>query len=255
MRWMVEIGRIDIDTQVSMLASHVALPRQGHMSAALHIMAYLRDHHNSRMVFDAHEPEIVKSDFKKYDWQEFYRDAKEALPPNMPPARGRAVDLRLYVDSDHAGDKVTRRSRTGYIIYLNSAPIQWLSKKQSTVETSVFGAEFVAMKHGIETVRGIRYKLRMMGIEVDNPTYVYGDNMSVVTNSSKPESQLKKKCNSICYHAVRESVAMGESLVSHISTDNNPADLMTKTLVGVKRRFLVSKLLYDIYDDHGIAKQ
>ena len=255
MRWMVEIGRIDIDTQVSMLASHVALPRQGHMSAALHIMAYLRDHHNSRMVFDAHEPEIVKSDFKKYDWQEFYRDAKEALPPNMPPARGRAVDLRLYVDSDHAGDKVTRRSRTGYIIYLNSAPIQWLSKKQSTVETSVFGAEFVAMKHGIETVRGIRYKLRMMGIEVDNPTYVYGDNMSVVTNSSKPESQLKKKCNSICYHAVRESVAMGESLVSHISTDKNPADLMTKTLVGVKRRFLVSKLLYDIYDDHGIAKQ
>jgi hypothetical protein len=79
--------------------------------------------------------------------------------------------------------------------------------------------------------------------------------MSVVTNSSKPESQLKKKCNSICYHAVRESVAMGESLVSHISTDKNPADLMTKTLVGVKRRFLVSKLLYDIYDDHGIAKQ
>ena len=48
---------------------------------------------------------------------------------------------------------------------------------------------------------------------------------------------------------------MGESLVSHISTDKNPADLMTKTLVGVKRRFLVSKLLYDIYDDHGIAKQ
>eukprot|EP00970_Alexandrium_tamarense_P011261 scaffold2439_cov163-Alexandrium_tamarense.AAC.1 len=173
----------------------------------------------------------------------------------MPPARGGTVDLRLYVDSDHAGDKVTRRSRTGYIIYLNSAPIQWLSKKQSTVETSVFGAEFVAMKHGIETVRGIHYKLRMMGIEVDNPTYVYGDNMSVVTNSSKPESQLKKKCNSICYHAVRESVAMGESLVSHIPTDKNPADLMTKTLVGVKRRYLVSKLLYDIYDDHGIAKQ
>ncbi len=87
---------------------------------------------------------------------------------------------------------MTRRSHTGYNIYLNSAPIQWLLKKKSTVETSVFGAEFVAMKHGIDTVRGIPYK---------------------VTNSSKPESQQKKKCNSICYHAVRESVAMGETLV------------------------------------------
>ena len=48
---------------------------------------------------------------------------------------------------------------------------------------------------------------------------------------------------------------MGESLVSHILTDKNPADLMTKTLIGVKRRYLVSKLLYDIYDDHVITKQ
>eukprot|EP00970_Alexandrium_tamarense_P000866 scaffold100_cov154-Alexandrium_tamarense.AAC.7 len=149
MRWMVEIGRIDIDAQ------------------------------------------------------EFYRDAKEALPPNMPPARGRTVDLRLYINSDHAGDKVTRRSHTVYNIYLNSAPIKWLSKNKSTVETSVFGAEFVPMKHGIDTVRGIPYK---------------------VTNSSKPESQLKKKCNSICYHAVRESVAMGETLVSHIPIDKKTAN-------------------------------
>ena len=84
--------------------------------------------------------------------------------------------------------------------------MNWLSKKQATVETSVFGAEFVAMNQGMEAVRGIRYKLRMMGMRISGPTYVYGDNMSVIHNIQRPESTLRKKSNSICYHAVRELV-------------------------------------------------
>eukprot|EP00804_Cyclotella_cryptica_P024737 CCRYP_001712-RB/>CCRYP_001712-RB protein AED:0.42 eAED:0.42 QI:0/-1/0/1/-1/1/1/0/117 len=110
--------------------------------------------------------------------------------------------------------------------------IDWLSKKQSTVETSVFGVEFCAMKHGIENLWGIRYKLRMIGIPVKGTSYVNGDNMSVVTNMSKPESTLKKKSNLICYHAVREAVAMGKALVAHIPTKKNLADLFTKVLMG-----------------------
>jgi hypothetical protein len=65
----------------------------------------------------------------------------------------------------------------------------WLSKKQATIKTSVFGSEFVALKHGIETVRGLRYKLRMIPIE--RAAFVYGDNLSVIRNSSRPESTLK----------------------------------------------------------------
>ena len=61
---------------------------------------------------------------------------------------------------------------------------------------------------------------------------MYGDNMSVVTNLSKPDSTLKNKSNSICYHAVREAVAMGESHVAHIPTKKNLADLFTKVLYG-----------------------
>eukprot|EP00804_Cyclotella_cryptica_P004585 CCRYP_006915-RB/>CCRYP_006915-RB protein AED:0.44 eAED:0.44 QI:0/-1/0/1/-1/0/1/0/133 len=121
----------------------------------------------------------------------------------------------MFVDSDHAGDKVIQRSRTGFVIFLDYGMIDWLSKKQSTVETSVFGAEFCAMKHSIENLRGICYKLRMMGVPMKGTSYVYGDNMSVVTNTSKPESTLRKKSNSICYHAVHEAVAIGEALVAH----------------------------------------
>ncbi|KAL7540108.1 LOW QUALITY PROTEIN: hypothetical protein ACHAWF_008209 [Thalassiosira exigua] len=154
-----------------------------------------------------------------------------------------------YYQSNHAGDKKTRRSRTGYMIFANQGLVQWLSKKQPTVETSVFGAEFVAMKNGMECLRGIRYKLRMMGVPVDYPSYIFGDNMSVVHNTQRPESVLKKKSNSICYHAVREAVAMGECLTGHISTHHNYADLLTKVLSGEKRRRLVGGVLYDIYDE------
>jgi hypothetical protein len=133
-------------------------------------------------------------------------------------------------------------------IYINMACIDWVSKHQSTIETSVFGAEFVAMKHGIEKLRGLQYKLRMMGVPVTGPTYIYGDNKSAITNSSKPESVLKKKCNSICYHACRESVAMGESLFAHISSHDNWADFLTKMTSGPKQRDLVKNVLYDIYD-------
>ena len=77
----------------------------------------------------------------------------------MPNLRGKKVHLRMYVNSNHAGKKRTRRLRTGFFVFINSALVQWLSKKQATIETLVFGAEFVAMKIGMETLRGLRYKL------------------------------------------------------------------------------------------------
>ena len=130
---------------------------------------------------------------------------------------------------------------------MNSALVNWQSKKQPTIETSVFGAEFVAMKNRIEAVRGLRYKLRMMGIAILGPTYIYGDNMLVIHNTQWPESTLKKKSNQICYHFVRESVAMGESLTTHVPMADNPADLATKLIPGSqKRNQLVGMLLHDI---------
>ena len=88
-----------------------------------------------------------------------------------------------------------------------------------------------------------------MGVKISGATYVYGDNMSVIHNTQKPESTLKKKSNSICYHAIRESVAMGESVTGHISSKENCADLASKLVPsGQLREHLVSKLLYDIYD-------
>ena len=251
LRWTVEIGRVDISTEVSILSSYLAYPRVGHLEAAIHIMGYLSAKYNSRIFFNPTYPLINHDTFNDgAEWKAFYGDIEEAIPPDVPEARGHCIDIRMMVDSDHAGDKETRRSRTGFMIFVNMALIIWHSKKQPTVESSVFGAEFVAMKHGIEELRGLRYKLRMMGVLVDRPTYVYGDNMSVIHNTQRPESTLKKKSNSVCYHAVRESVAMKEVLTSHISTNHNYADLLTKVLYGQKRRNCVEGIMYDLYDKH-----
>lgn len=252
LRWMVELGRVDIITEVSTLASHMALPREGHLEALFHLFGYLKRKHNARLVLDPTYPDdIDEGDFKECDWREFYGDVKEAIPPDALEPRGKEVDLRLFVDSSHADDKLNRRSRSGYFIFMNMAPIMWLSKKQSTIETSVFGAEFVAMKIGVEALRGLRYKLRMMGVPISGPSAVYGDNMSVVHNTQRPESTLKKKSNSICYHFVREAVAMGECRIAHISTHENVADIATKLIPGgQKREHLVGKVLYDL-TDHG----
>ena len=95
----------------------------------------------------------------------------------------------------------------------------------------------------------------MMGVPLDGPTYIYGDNMSVIHNTQRPESTLKKKSNSICYHAIRESVAMGESKTSHISTNDNCADLATKVIPGgQKRNYLISLLLHFLADEQEKEK-
>ena len=249
MRWMVELGRIDIGIEVSNLSSFLAYPRKGHVEAALHIMSYLCFKHNSRLVLD---PSYAGIDYAEFnadaDWHAFYGDAEEALPPNAPKPLGKTIELRMFVDSDHAGDKATRQSCTGYMIFLNMSMIDWHTKKQATVEGAVFGAEFVAMKQGVEALRGIRYKLRTMGVSIDGPSYVYGDNMSVINNTSKPTSCLNKKSNSICYHFIREAVAMNECLTKHVPTLQNFADLLTKSLSGKKRRDLIRGVLFDIYD-------
>ena len=81
----------------------------------------------------------------------------------------------MFMDGDHLVDKVSCRSRSGFFIYMNIPLVQWSSKKQSTVE-----AEFVTMNQGIDALRGLRYKFRMMGSLISGPSYIDKDNMSVV---------------------------------------------------------------------------
>ena len=140
LRWAVEIGRLDILLEVAFLSSHLALPRKGHLEQVYHIFAYKKQAPRRRLYLDPDHPIISEERFVKYDWTDFYRYASEPLPPNMPEPRGRPVSTHCFVDSDHAGDKVTRRSQTGILIFLNRAPVIVYSKRQNSVESSTYGS-------------------------------------------------------------------------------------------------------------------
>ena len=244
LRWACELGRIDILVDVSMMSSYLVSPREGHLEQVLHIFAYLKKHDRSRLVFDDAHPDLSDRQFSAGDWTEFYPDAAEAIPLDVPKPRGREVSMTCYVDANHAGCMVTRRSMTGVLIFVNKAPILWFSKRQNTVETSTFGSEFIAIKTATEMVEGLRYKLRMMGIPLDGPTSMLCDNEGVVKNTTAPESTLKKRHNAVSYHKVRESQAAGSIRVAKEPGVSNLADFMTKCCPGPRLRYLCQQVLY-----------
>jgi hypothetical protein len=152
--------------------------------------------------------------------------------------------MNVFVDADHTGNRITRRSQTDILLYLNSAPILWNSKAQATVEMSTFGSEFVAMQIAVETIEAMRYKLRMFGVPIDGPANVFCDNKSVVTNCTVPESTLKKKHNAIAYHRVREAVAANTSRIAYVHSKANNMDILTKSLPGPDLKVVVSNILW-----------
>ena len=233
LRWIVELGRVDVCLEVSMMSSHIALPREGHLKELLQIFVYPKKHHNTEVVYDPSQPEIDNAAFDRKDWtsSEFgHLQGIEKLPPKMPEPRGIGLTTVANVDADHAADTITRRSRTGFLVYLNSALVYWSSKKQTSVKSSSFGSEFIAMKQCCEYIRSLRYKLRMMGILVEGPAYIHGDNQSVLCNASRPDSTLKKKSQSIAFHFMHEGVARDEWRMAYVNTHYNEADLLTKVL-------------------------
>jgi hypothetical protein len=115
----------------------------------------------------------------------------------MPKPRGQRVTISAFVDTNHAGNKVTRRLHAGIIIYVQNAPILWYSKRQNMVEAT-FKSEMVALRICKELIVAIHYKLRMFGVEVDGPANVFFENHGVVKNVSIPELTLMKQeaqCN------------------------------------------------------------
>jgi hypothetical protein len=244
LRWCIELGRIDIIVEVSLLSRFLACPHEGHLQQAFHVFGYLKKHARSQMVLDETVPEIDQSHFWQVDWMEFYPDAKEAIPPDAPEPRGCSVVMSCFVDSDHAGCQMTRQSHTGVLIFVNNAPILWYSKGQNMVESLTFGSEFVALRTAVDMIEGLRYKLRMMGIPLDGKTSVFCDNEGVVKNTMVPESQLKKKHVAICFQRCREALAAGFIQLAKEDTKTNLADAFTKPLPGPRRKDLLGWILY-----------
>jgi hypothetical protein len=223
------------------------LPREGHLKAVKRILSYLKTFPKGRVIIDTSYPDHSMYHMKVHsNWMEFYPDASEEIPKNLPPEKGPRVRMTVYVDADHAHDLVTRRSITGILVMLNNTPIRWVSKRQKTVETSTYGSESVASRIATELILEIRYMLRSLGVALDGPALMLGDNISVVLNTTVPSSVLKKKHNAIAYHRVREAIAARTMRFAYIKSEENVSDVLTKPLSNEKFHYLMKKK-YSVY--------
>jgi hypothetical protein len=228
------------------MSSYRVAPRIGHLNRLKRVYGYLKRNQNGAIRFRTRIPdhESVATPID-HDWgSTIYGDVTEELPPDMPIPKGKAIRLTTYQDANLYHDLVTGRSMSGILHFVNQTPIAWFSKKQKTVETATYGSEFMVARQACEQIMALRYTLRMMGIPLDGPTWMFGDNASVITSSTIPHSTLNKRHNALSYHRVRECIAAKVLYLLHIDGTLNPSDALTKALGWAKFWPLIQPLLF-----------
>ena len=153
---------------------------------------------------------------------------------------GQCFKLSVYVDSDHASDVDDRKSMSGYIIYLGSTPIVWRSKKQKCKPSeSSTEAEYVAFNACINEVVWIIAFLSELGFSIPTPVPVYYDNSSAKDLAHNPVHHERTKHIDIRYHRIREFILDGTISLYYVPTQDNPADIFTKSVtVSVFKRLI-----------------
>ena len=251
-RWATEIGRVDVVHEISILSQYQAVPREGHMEQLLRVFAFWKHKDRLSIYMDPRLPNVDYSQFisSQEDFKAYYFDAEEPMPHRMPVPQGASVWITAFVDASHAANRKTRRSHTGFLIFVNRAPIIWHSRRQNTVECSTFSSEFIALKTCVESITHLRFKLRMFGVPLGgskfaiDPANIFCDNETVVKNSTRVESTLNKKHSSLAYHFVRWNVAAGIIALAWIITTDNIADAFTKLLSQTTRDNLFGQWTY-----------
>ena len=231
LQWAVSLGRFDIATAVMSMSRYRAAPGVGHLERLKRIYGYLRKFHHASIRVRTHQPNYEHLQHKDHSWlYSVYGKCTEEIPEDIPTPLGKSVLLATYLDANLYHDYTTGRSVTGILQFVNTTPIDWLSKRQATVETATYGLEFVAARQATDKSLDLRLTLRYLGVPIKDATYMFCDNQSVVTSGSIPHSLLQKRHNALAYHRVREAIAAGITKLFHIDGTMNPADVLTKHL-------------------------
>jgi hypothetical protein len=146
------------------------------------------------------------------------------------PHQGGVVILHGYCDADYGGDLVDRKSTTGYCTYLNDNLITWASKKQQTVALSSCESEYMAISEVAKEIMWMRHLLHELDIQVETPTTIYVDNQSAIRISENDSAHSRTKHIDIRHHYINDLIEQREVRLEWISTDNQLADIFTKTL-------------------------
>jgi hypothetical protein len=229
LQWLVTLGRFDIFSAVITMSRFRAAPRTGHMVRVKRIFGYIWEMKDGAIRIRVGFPDYSYLSHSIYDWEKtVYGNVCEIIPNDIPEPMESEVILTTFVDANLYHDMVTGRALTGILHLINQMPFDWFCKRQSTVETSTFGSKLVAARIAIEQIIDIRITLRQFGVPIRGMTYMFGDNQSVITNSTLPHSQLNKRHEALAYHKVREAIASKMVGFYKIDGNKNPSDVMSK---------------------------
>jgi hypothetical protein len=229
LQWVIQLGRFDITTAVMSMSSYRSAPRKGHLSRVKRIVGYLKKMDNGVIRIRTGQPDYSTVGEREYKWdRSIYAGAAEIIPEDAPTSLGKPIVLTTYVDANLYHDMLTGRSVTGILHIVNQTPFDWFSKKQMTVETATYGSEFVAARTATEQIIANRNAFRHLGVRIIGPTYMFGDNRSVVDSATVPHSSLNKRHVALSFHKVREAIAGQVVRFLWIDSKHNPADILSK---------------------------
>ena len=229
LQWLISLGRFDIAVHVMSLSRFRAQPRKGHLDRAKRIVGYLLFLPDGAIRFRIGEPDFSSLKDQEYDWtRTVYSGACEQIPHDIPEPLGKHVQTTHYVDANLHHDLATGKAVTAALHFLNQTPIDAYTKRQSTVETATYGSEFVAARTAVGQIIDIRTTLRYLGVPIRDKSYMFGDNKSVVTSSTIPNSTISKRHHLASYHRVREAIAAKFISFHWKDGKSNPADILSK---------------------------
>ena len=229
LQWLISLGHFDIAVHVMSLSRFRAQPRKGHLDRARRIVEYLLFLPDGAIRFRIGEPDFSSLKDQEYDWtRTVYSGACEQIPHDIPKPLGKHVQTTHYVDANLHHDLATGKAVTAALHFLNQTPIDAYTKRQSTVETATYGSEFVAARTAVDQIIDIRTTLRYLGVPIRDKSYMFGDNKSVVTSSTIPNSTISKRHHLASYHRVREAIAAKFISFHWKDGKSNPADILSK---------------------------
>ena len=156
------------------------------------------------------------------------------------------LSISAFSDLDWVADPFDRRSTTGFLVYLGYNPITWSAKKQDTVSRSSTESEYRALATTAAELCWLRQILKDLGIFLAFPPKLWCDNISALAIASNPVFHARTKHVEVDYHFVREKVLRRDLEVKYISTDDQLADIFTKSLSTSRFHFLHSKIMVSV---------
>jgi hypothetical protein len=158
------------------------------------------------------------------------RYVKGTLSTGLHIGTGSITGMTAYSNADWAGCPDSRRSTSGYCVFLGDNLVSWSSKRQTTVSRSSAEAEYRAVAHAVAETCWLRQLLQELHAPISSATIVYCDNVSAVYMTANPVHHRRTKHIEIDIHFVCEKVVLGQVRVLHVPSSHQFADIMTKGL-------------------------